>query len=66
MVQLCKGERVNYSDKLTKLLAESLGGNAVTVMIAALSPADINYNDTVSTLRCLEIYTFHPFKLFML
>ena len=57
---------MNYSDKLTKLLAESLGGNAVTVMIAALSPADINYNDTVSTLRCLEIYTFHPFKLFML
>jgi hypothetical protein len=43
---------VNYSDKLTKLLAESLGGNAVTVMIAALSPADINYNDTLSTLRC--------------
>lgn len=42
---------MNYSDKLTKLLAESLGGNAVTVMIAALSPADINYNDTLSTLR---------------
>lgn len=28
-----------------------MGGNAVTVMIAALSPADINYNDTLSTLR---------------
>ena len=57
---------MNYSDKLTKLLSESLGGNAVTVMIAALSPADINYNDTVSTLRCLEIYAFHSFIVYVL
>ena len=28
---------------LTKLLKNALGGNSKTVMIAALSPADINY-----------------------
>eukprot|EP00438_Fugacium_kawagutii_P002781 Skav202265 [mRNA] locus=scaffold1417:441359:458329:- [translate_table: standard] len=63
LVQLCKGERVNYSDKLTKLLAESLGGNAVTVMIAALSPADINYNDTLSTLRFADNAKKMPVKV---
>lgn len=29
-----------------------LGGNSRTAMIAALSPADINYEETLSTLRC--------------
>ena len=32
-------------------VCESLDGNAVTVMLAALSPADINYDETLSTLR---------------
>lgn len=32
-------------------MKESLGGNAKTIMIAALSPADINYGETLSTLR---------------
>ncbi|ESO87895.1 hypothetical protein LOTGIDRAFT_127149 [Lottia gigantea] len=36
---------------LTKLLQNALGGNSKTVMIAALSPADINYDETLSTLR---------------
>lgn len=36
---------------LTKLLKSALGGNSKTVMIAALSPADINYEETLSTLR---------------
>ncbi|KAK0041455.1 kinesin-like protein KIF28P [Biomphalaria pfeifferi] len=41
---------------LTKLLQNALGGNRQvrklkTVMIAALSPADINYDETLSTLR---------------
>ncbi|KAK3726716.1 hypothetical protein RRG08_017023 [Elysia crispata] len=36
---------------LTKLLQNALGGNSKTVMIAALSPADINYEETLSTLR---------------
>lgn len=47
-----KPTRVPYRDStLTKLLQNSLGGNAKTIMIAAVSPADINYDETVSTLR---------------
>ncbi|XP_076815632.1 kinesin-like protein KIF28 [Clavelina lepadiformis] len=43
---------VPYRDSvLTKLLKSALGGNSKTVMIAALSPADINYEETLSTLR---------------
>lgn len=37
--------------KLTYLLKPFLGGNARTAMIAALSPASINYDETLSTLR---------------
>ena len=36
---------------LTWLLKENLGGNSKTAMIAALSPAHINYDETLSTLR---------------
>ena len=36
---------------LTFILKESLGGNSQTSMVAALSPADINYDETLSTLR---------------
>jgi hypothetical protein len=32
-------------------LKESLGGNSKTIMLAAISPADINYEETLSTLR---------------
>eukprot|EP01029_Cantina_marsupialis_P003180 TRINITY_DN1300_c0_g1_i1.p1 TRINITY_DN1300_c0_g1~~TRINITY_DN1300_c0_g1_i1.p1 ORF type:complete len:1068 (+),score=455.69 TRINITY_DN1300_c0_g1_i1:308-3205(+) len=47
-----KKEKVPYRDSvLTKLLMNSLGGNAKTVMIAAISPADVNYPETLSTLR---------------
>ncbi|XP_071958666.1 kinesin-like protein KIF28 [Antedon mediterranea] len=43
---------VPYRDSvLTKLLQNALGGNSKTVMIAALSPADINYDETLGTLR---------------
>ena len=43
---------VPYRDSvLTKLLQNALGGNSKTIMIAALSPADINYVETLSTLR---------------
>ena len=49
---LKKKARVPYRDSvLTMLLQNSLGGNAKTIMIAALSPADINYEETLSTLR---------------
>jgi len=44
---------VPYRDSvLTKLLQNALGGNSKTIMIAALSPADINYDETLGTLRC--------------
>jgi kinesin family protein 3/17 len=47
-----KGAHVNFRDsQLTRLLQDSLGGNTKTVMIAALSPADYNYEETFSTLR---------------
>lgn len=36
---------------LTWLLKQSLGGNAKTIMIAAISPADDNYEESMSTLR---------------
>eukprot|EP00163_Fabomonas_tropica_P030970 TRINITY_DN720_c0_g1_i1.p1 TRINITY_DN720_c0_g1~~TRINITY_DN720_c0_g1_i1.p1 ORF type:complete len:1026 (+),score=322.14 TRINITY_DN720_c0_g1_i1:237-3314(+) len=36
---------------LTRILQDALGGNSKTIMIAALSPADINYEETLSTLR---------------
>uniref|UniRef100_A0AAQ4RFX7 plus-end-directed kinesin ATPase n=1 Tax=Gasterosteus aculeatus aculeatus TaxID=481459 RepID=A0AAQ4RFX7_GASAC len=43
---------IPYRDSvLTWLLRENLGGNSRTAMIAALSPADINYDETLSTLR---------------
>nr|CDP26080.1 Putative Kinesin-like protein unc-104 [Podospora anserina S mat+] len=44
--------QVPYRDSvLTWLLKDSLGGNSMTAMIAAVSPADINYDETLSTLR---------------
>mgnify|MGYP006093823933 CR=1 FL=1 len=47
-----KGHHIPYRDsKLTRLLQESLGGNARTVMIATLSPADDNYDESLSTLQ---------------
>ena len=45
-------QHVPYRDsKLTRLLQDSLGGNTKTVMIAALSPADYNYDESLSTLH---------------
>jgi hypothetical protein len=47
-----KGGHVPYRDsKLTRLLQDSLGGNTKTVMVANISPADFNYEETLSTLR---------------
>ena len=36
--------------KLTMLLADSLGGNTKTVMIANVGPADYNYDESINTL----------------
>jgi len=43
---------IPYRDsKLTQILQSALGGNSKTIMVAALSPADINFEETLSTLR---------------
>ena len=47
-----KSSHVPYRDsKLTRLLQDSLGGNARTVMVANLGPASYNYEESVTTLR---------------
>lgn len=50
-----------YRDsKLTRLLQDSLGGNAKTLMIANVGPASYNYDETINTLnyasraRCIK------------
>ncbi len=51
---LGKGKNIlpPYRDSaLTRILQNALGGNSKTVMICALSPASINYEETLSTLR---------------
>uniref|UniRef100_A0A8C5AZY9 Kinesin-like protein n=1 Tax=Gadus morhua TaxID=8049 RepID=A0A8C5AZY9_GADMO len=47
-----KGTHVPYRDsKVTRLLQDSLGGNSHTLMIACVSPADSNIEETINTLR---------------
>ncbi|XP_071504445.1 kinesin-like protein KIF13A [Diadema antillarum] len=47
-----KNNFVPYRDSvLTWLLKECLGGNSKTVMVATVSPAADNYEETISTLR---------------
>lgn len=46
---------ISYRDsKLTYLLSDSLGGNALTVVIACISPAPTCYEETLGTLRFAE------------
>lgn len=46
------GRHVPYRDsKLTRLLRDSLGGNARTLMVACVSPCDLDADETLSTLR---------------
>ncbi|XP_063071378.1 kinesin-like protein KIF17 [Engraulis encrasicolus] len=47
-----RSKHVPYRDsKLTRLLQDSLGGNTRTLMVACLSPAADNYEESLSTLR---------------
>lgn len=47
-----RSQHIPYRDsKLTRLLQDSLGGNTKTVMLANCSPADYNFEETLSTLR---------------
>ena len=39
------------NSKLTYLLQDCLGGNSKTIMICAISPSSINYEESLSTLR---------------
>lgn len=45
-------KHIPYRDsKLTRILQDSLGGNANTYMIACVSPAESNYDETLNTLK---------------
>ncbi|XP_071950999.1 chromosome-associated kinesin KIF4A-like [Antedon mediterranea] len=46
-----KGHVPYRNAKLTRLLQDSLGGNSQTLMIACVSPADSNMEETLNTLR---------------
>ncbi|CAI9602503.1 unnamed protein product [Staurois parvus] len=47
-----KSQFVNYRDSvLTWLLKNNLGGNSKTIMLATVSPAADNYQETLSTLK---------------
>jgi kinesin family member 13 len=47
-----KGEVVPYRNSaLTRMLQTALGGNSKTIMVCAVSPAFLNYEETLSTLR---------------
>ncbi|KAG0241566.1 Kinesin-like protein kif21b [Actinomortierella wolfii] len=46
-----RASHVPYRDsKLTRLLQDSLGGNSATLMLACVSAADVDANETLSTL----------------
>lgn len=50
--KLLINEHVPFRDSvLTWILKESLGGNSKTYMIATVSPSDLHYNESLSTLR---------------
>ncbi|XP_054442220.1 kinesin-like protein KIF18A [Pteronotus mesoamericanus] len=47
-----KNQHIPYrNSKLTRLLKDSLGGNCQTIMIAAISPSSMSYDDTYNTLK---------------
>lgn len=47
-----KNAHVPYRDsKLTRILQDSLGGNSRTSMIACVSPAEVNFEETLNTLK---------------
>ncbi|XP_072436259.1 kinesin-like protein KIF28 [Chiloscyllium punctatum] len=58
LAEIAMGKRVLHvpyrNSTLTKLLQSALGGNSKTRMIATVSPADICYEETLSTLRYAE------------
>ena len=50
-----KDKHIPYRDSmLTWILKDTLGGNSMTTMLATISPASYNYEETISTLRYAE------------
>ena len=46
-----KARHIPYRDsKLTRILQDSLGGNSNTLMIACISPAESNFEESLNTL----------------
>ncbi|XP_046863402.1 kinesin-like protein KIF18A [Xenia sp. Carnegie-2017] len=51
-IYFLENAHIPYRDsKLTRILKDSLGGNCKTVMIAAVSPSSLSYEDTYNTLK---------------
>lgn len=50
-----EGKRQNHvpyrDSKLTRILQDSLGGNSRTSMIACVSPAEVNFEESLNTLK---------------
>ncbi|KAL6047419.1 hypothetical protein STEG23_011000 [Scotinomys teguina] len=47
-----RGSHIPYRDsKITRILKDSLGGNAKTVMIACISPSSSDFDETLNTLN---------------
>ena len=46
-----RGSNSQIPYRLTRFIQDSLGGNSHTLMIACVSPADSNLEETISTLR---------------
>lgn len=65
LLWLCAGKKKVFipyrNSALTRLLQDALGGNSRTIMISALSPADVNYEETLGalpvSLPCLPLLT---------
>ena len=56
-----KKDFVPYRDStLTWLLKDNIGGNSKTVMVATVSPAADNYEETLSTLRYVRVLRVVP------
>lgn len=54
------GSHVSYRDsKLTRLLQDSLGGNAITYMIACVTPAEFHLSETLNTVQVF-CFIFNP------
>lgn len=54
LVECANGKKIFIpyrNSKLTRVLQESLGGNSLCTMLAMMSPAACNFDETVSTLR---------------